>query len=33
MERVAKLGFARVDALVDFSSETDAEDAISDQAK
>jgi hypothetical protein len=28
MERVAKLGFARVDALVDFSpSETDAEDA------
>jgi hypothetical protein len=28
MERVARLGFARVDALVDFSpSETDAEDA------
>jgi hypothetical protein len=28
MERLAKLGFARVDALVDFSpSETDAEDA------
>jgi hypothetical protein len=28
MERVAKLGFARVDALVDFSpSETDAENA------
>jgi hypothetical protein len=27
MVRLAKLGFARVDALVDFSSETDAEDA------
>jgi hypothetical protein len=28
MARLAKLGFARVDALVDFSpSETDAEDA------
>jgi phage terminase small subunit len=34
MARFAKLGFARVDALVDFSpSETDAEDAIPDQAK